>query len=79
MTNKRQQVKCIALPFKYHCELLFSYIRALELAVKHKTHVDTVIAHRNKHLSNCEKKEDNKRFLQFAQGVSMVSQTSFTM
>ena len=48
----------------------FSFVRALELAVKHKTHVDTVIAYRNKHLNSCGKKEENKRFLQLAQGVS---------
>jgi intraflagellar transport protein 80 len=56
--------------------MLSSLVRALELAVKHKTHVDTVIAYRNKHLNSCGKKEDNKRFLQFAQGVSTI-QTSY--
>ncbi len=53
--------------------MLSSFIRALELAVKHKTHVDTVIAYRNKHLNSCGKNEDNKRFLQFAQGVSTMN------
>jgi hypothetical protein len=43
--------------------------RALELAVKHKTHVDTVLAFRQKYLDNFGRKETNKRFLQYAQGV----------
>lgn len=43
--------------------------RALELAVKHKTHVDTVLANRQKYLENFNRKETNKRFLQYAQGV----------
>lgn len=50
---------------------LFNWDRALELAVKHKTHVDTVIAFRNKHLESCDKKENNKRFLQFSKGVEL--------
>ena len=44
--------------------------RALELAVKHKTNVDTVLAHRQRYLDNFDKKETNKRFLQYAEGVS---------
>ena len=47
------------------------YDRALELAVKHKTHVDTVLAHRQKYLENFDRKETSKRFLQYAQGVGM--------
>lgn len=44
--------------------------RALELAVKHKTHVDTVLAYRQKFLQKFGRKETNKRFLQYAEGVS---------
>lgn len=44
--------------------------RALELAVKHKTHVDTVLAYRQKFLQKFGRKETNKRFLQYANGVS---------
>lgn len=44
--------------------------RALELAVKHKTHVDTVLAYREKFLQTFGRKETNKRFLQYAEGVS---------
>lgn len=47
--------------------------RALELAVKHKTHVDTVLAYRQKFLQKFGRKETNKRFLQYAEGVSLGS------
>ncbi|XP_032237699.1 intraflagellar transport protein 80 homolog isoform X2 [Nematostella vectensis] len=50
---------------------LFNWDRALELAVKHKTHVDTVLAFRQKYLDNFGRKETSKRFLQFAQGVEV--------
>lgn len=43
--------------------------RALELAVKHKTHVDTVLAYREKFLQKFGRKETNKRFLQYSEGV----------
>lgn len=45
-------------------------LRALELAVKHKTHVDTVLAFRQRFLQKFGRKEANKRFLQYAEGVS---------
>ncbi|MBN3274091.1 IFT80 protein, partial [Polyodon spathula] len=48
---------------------LYNWDRALELAVKHKTHVDTVLAHRQKYLEDFSKKETNKRFLQYSEGV----------
>lgn len=47
--------------------------RALELAVKHKTHVDTVLAYRHKFLQKFGRKETNKRFLQYAEGVSWLT------
>uniref|UniRef100_A0A6I8Q145 Intraflagellar transport protein 80 homolog n=1 Tax=Xenopus tropicalis TaxID=8364 RepID=A0A6I8Q145_XENTR len=49
----------------------YNWDRALELAVKHKTHVDTVLAYRQKYLDNFNKKETNKRFLQYAEGVKV--------
>ncbi|KAM8954240.1 intraflagellar transport protein 80 homolog [Pelodytes ibericus] len=49
----------------------YNWERALELAVKHKTHVDTVLAYRQKYLDDFSKKEINKRFLQYAQGVEV--------
>ncbi|MEQ2191149.1 Intraflagellar transport protein 80 [Xenoophorus captivus] len=48
---------------------LFNWNRALELAVKHKTHVDTVLAYREKFLQRFGRKETNKRFLQYSEGV----------
>ncbi|XP_069474564.1 intraflagellar transport protein 80 homolog isoform X1 [Ambystoma mexicanum] len=50
---------------------LYNWERALELAVKHKTHVDTVLAYRQKYLEDFNKKETNKRFLQYAEGVEV--------
>lgn len=50
---------------------LFNWDRALELAVKHKTHVDTVLAYRQKYLQRFGRKESNKRFLQYADGVEV--------
>ncbi|NWT08394.1 IFT80 protein, partial [Vireo altiloquus] len=48
---------------------LYNWDRALELAVKHRTHVDTVLAYRQKFLADFGKKETNQRFLQYAEGV----------
>ncbi|XP_026138840.1 intraflagellar transport protein 80 homolog isoform X2 [Carassius auratus] len=50
---------------------LYNWDRALELAVKHKTHVDTVLAHRQKFLQDFGKQETNKRFLQYSEGVEV--------
>uniref|UniRef100_A0A6Q2XZP2 Uncharacterized protein n=1 Tax=Esox lucius TaxID=8010 RepID=A0A6Q2XZP2_ESOLU len=50
---------------------LYNWDRALELAVKHKTHVDTVLAYRQKFLLDFGKKETNKRFLQYDEGVEV--------
>ncbi|XP_072557690.1 intraflagellar transport protein 80 homolog isoform X1 [Paramormyrops kingsleyae] len=50
---------------------LYNWDRALELAVKHKTHVDTVLAYRQRYLQDFGKKETNKRFLQYAEGVEV--------
>lgn len=50
---------------------LYNWDRALELAVKHKTHVDTVLAFRQRYLQNFDKQETNKRFLQYSEGVQI--------
>ncbi|XP_032924268.1 intraflagellar transport protein 80 homolog [Catharus ustulatus] len=50
---------------------LYNWERALELAVKHRTHVDTVLAYRQKFLGDFGKKETNQRFLQYAQGLEV--------
>uniref|UniRef100_A0A8D1KQP1 Intraflagellar transport 80 n=1 Tax=Sus scrofa TaxID=9823 RepID=A0A8D1KQP1_PIG len=51
---------------------LYNWERALELAVKYKTHVDTVLAYRQKFLETFGKQETNKRYLQYAEGVSIM-------
>nr|XP_042706164.1 intraflagellar transport protein 80 homolog [Chrysemys picta bellii] len=50
---------------------LYNWDRALELAVKHKTHVDTVLGYRQKFLEDFGKKETNTRFLQYAEGLEV--------
>ncbi|NWY95301.1 IFT80 protein, partial [Loxia curvirostra] len=50
---------------------LYNWERALELAVKHRTHVDTVLAYRWKFLEDFGKKETNQRFLQYAEGLEV--------
>lgn len=42
------------------------------MAVKYKTHVDTVLAYRQKFLETFGKQETNKRYLQYAEGVSIM-------
>ena len=49
---------------------LFRWERALELAVKHRSHVDTVLAYRSKYLDKFNKKESDDRFIQLASTVS---------
>ncbi|XP_053077232.1 intraflagellar transport protein 80 homolog isoform X3 [Acinonyx jubatus] len=50
---------------------LYNWERALELAVKYKTHVDTVLAYRQKFLETFGKQETNKRYLQYAEGLQI--------
>ncbi|XP_019645032.1 PREDICTED: intraflagellar transport protein 80 homolog [Branchiostoma belcheri] len=50
---------------------LYNWDRALELAVKQKTHVDTVLAFRQKYLEKFGRNEKSKRFLQYAEGVEV--------
>ncbi|BFZ00478.1 hypothetical protein BsWGS_03517 [Bradybaena similaris] len=50
---------------------LYNWDRALELAVKHKTHVDTVLGHRQTFLARFDKPETNKRYLQYRVGVEI--------
>ena len=52
---------CVYIPF---------LTRALELAVKHKTHVDTVLAFRQKYLKDLNCEESLKKFKQYSQQVS---------
>lgn len=48
---------------------LFRWSRALELAVQHKTHVDTVLGYRQTFLRASGKEETDKRYLQLASEV----------
>ncbi|XP_054283963.1 intraflagellar transport protein 80 homolog isoform X2 [Macrosteles quadrilineatus] len=48
-----------------------NWSRALELAVKHKTHVDTVLLHRKRYLEAFDKTETNEKFLQFKDQVDL--------
>ena len=41
------------------------------MAVKYKTHVDTVLAYRQKFLDTFGKQETNKRYLQYAEGLQI--------
>ena len=50
---------------------LFRWARALDLAVKHKTHVDTVLAYREQFLDSYGMKETDERFEQYAQQVNI--------
>merc|ERR1711935_1125453 len=45
---------------------LYKWDRALEIAVNNKTHVDTVVAYRQRFLTMYKKQETNEKFKQFA-------------
>ncbi len=49
----------------------FRWDRALEIAAHNKTHVDTVLAYRQRYLQQQGKKETNERFLQLAEKVEI--------
>jgi intraflagellar transport protein 80 len=44
---------------------LFNWSRALEIALKHKTHVDTVLGYRQRFLQTFDKRETDQQFLQY--------------
>ncbi|KAJ3125808.1 Intraflagellar transport protein 80 [Nowakowskiella sp. JEL0407] len=50
---------------------LFEWDRALEIAVKYKTHVDTVLYLREKYLTQTGRKEYLKKYVQYSQGVKV--------
>ena len=50
---------------------LHQWEKALDLAIKHKTHVDTVLAYRVKHLNRCEKEENLKKYVQYMKEVDI--------
>lgn len=45
---------------------MYKWDRALEIAVNNKTHVDTVVAYRQRFLTMYKKQETNEKFKQFA-------------
>jgi intraflagellar transport protein 80 len=45
--------------------------KALDLAIKHKTHVDTVLAYRIKHLNRFDKEETIKKFKEYNNEVDI--------
>eukprot|EP01135_Chromosphaera_perkinsii_P002827 Nk52_evm17s228 gene=Nk52_evmTU17s228 len=49
----------------------FNWDRALDLALKHKTHVDTVLAFRLSYLESFGRKENDPRFLEYAQEITV--------
>jgi len=50
---------------------LYNWDRALELAVTHTTHVDTVLMHRQRYLKMVDKEETNKHFLQYRDKIEI--------
>ncbi|KAI8909099.1 WD40-repeat-containing domain protein [Gorgonomyces haynaldii] len=50
---------------------LFQWDRALELALKYKTHVDTVLMYRQRYLKNLGRYESNKLYKQYAEAVEI--------
>ena len=50
-------------------------LRALDLAVKNKTHLDTVISARQLYLADLNRPETSKKFLQFSEGLEINRET----
>ena len=50
---------------------LFNWDRALDIALKFKTHVDTVFYFREKYLKALNKPETIKKYLQYSQGLTI--------
>lgn len=67
MLKKNKKISTVNVMFLHSLHCFGS--RALELAVKHKTHVDTVLAYRQKFLQKFGRKETNKRFLEYSEAV----------
>ncbi|XP_045601736.1 intraflagellar transport protein 80 homolog [Procambarus clarkii] len=50
---------------------IYNFERALQLAIRHRTHVDTVVAFRQRYLARFAKKETSKLFLQYEKQVEV--------
>ena len=51
---------------------LYKWSRALDLAIKYRSHVDTVLGYRQRHLDEFNKQEKNAKFLQYAAEVRIL-------
>jgi intraflagellar transport protein 80 len=51
---------------------LYKWDRALDIAIQHQTHVDTVIAYRQRFLDQYGKEETNEKFKQYKQEIGDV-------
>ena len=58
---------------------LYRWTRALDLALKYKTHVDTVLGYRQRHLDEFGKIEKNAKFLQYSGEVIKLNIMIFTI
>ena len=54
---------------------LHRWDRALDIAVNNKTHVDTVIAYRQRFLQQYQKEEDLEKFKQYSRDIQVDWQT----
>lgn len=52
-------------------EITLFFVRALDIAMKHKTHIDTVLYKRQKYLEVLEKEESNNKFSSLKDQVSI--------
>lgn len=50
----------------------YRWSRALDIALKFRTHVDTVLGYRQRFLEQFNKKETDQRFIQYASQVNLV-------
>ena len=50
---------------------LHQWEKALDLSIKHQSHVDTVLAYRLKYLARCDKEENNKKYIQYMKEVEV--------
>lgn len=66
----------LMLPYEVHVLSLCVCVcvdRALELAQKLRSHVDTVLAYRARYLATLGREETNKKFVSASEGVSASS------
>ena len=64
--NARLYYRAIKLNIK-----MYKWDRALEIATQNRTHIDTVIAYRQRWLQQHGKQESNDRFLQMGKEIAI--------